>query len=167
MSLYDLHLTHPELYEQLEQIADQRSIPFCYMCYIDAPTGRCVRCGSDDLMRHLPGVGVEYGYEWVIESLLRDEVDHLTEEYQEDLFSDYISACYEDDIQIGFIMVRTAWAIKQLDPIAFDMAKNEYFSEEDHVEINCRLYGIDRLEKWVEEQIGEIDEDTDKEGVSA
>ena len=28
-------------------------------------------CWSDDLMRHLAGVGVEYGTEWVIEHLIQ------------------------------------------------------------------------------------------------
>jgi hypothetical protein len=34
---------------------------------------RCPHCGSDDLMRELPDVGVEWGYEWIMEYLVREE----------------------------------------------------------------------------------------------
>jgi len=50
-----------EIFEQLKELAFKRSIPFCYSCYIEAPTGCCKVCGSDDLMRLVPGVGCEYG----------------------------------------------------------------------------------------------------------
>ena len=53
-----------EIQEQLSQLAMNHSRPFCYTCYRTAPTGRCVTCGSDDLMREVPGVGVEYGGQW-------------------------------------------------------------------------------------------------------
>lgn len=55
-----------ELQTKLESLAFQKSIPFCYGCYTEAPTGRCNSCGSDDLIRLLPGIGCEYGTEWII-----------------------------------------------------------------------------------------------------
>jgi len=50
-----------EIQNNLEKIAYSKTIPFCYMCYIEAPTGRCTKCHSDDLMRLLPDYGCEYG----------------------------------------------------------------------------------------------------------
>src|SRR5690606_26779194 len=64
-----------EITLQLEQIALNKTRPFCYTCYRTVPSGQCATCGSDDLMRELPGVGVEWGLDWVIRDLLRE---HLT-----------------------------------------------------------------------------------------
>ncbi len=50
-----------EIQKNLEKLAFKRTKPFCYQCYKVAPTGRCTHCMSDDLMRELEGVGVEYG----------------------------------------------------------------------------------------------------------
>lgn len=50
-----------EIQQKLETLAFNRTSPFCYGCYIQAPKGICPECHSDDLMRHLNGVGVEYG----------------------------------------------------------------------------------------------------------
>ncbi len=50
-----------QLMEKLRKLAFKKTIPFCYSCYSEAPTGVCSACGSDDLMRLLPGVGCEYG----------------------------------------------------------------------------------------------------------
>ncbi len=152
MSLHDLYLQFPELYEQIETIANHRTIPFCYLCYIDAPSGRCVRCGTDDLMRHLTSVGVEYGYEWVIEHLLYQEVDEISEKEQEEIYSDFVDSCCGDEVQVGFIHVNTAWAVKQLDPTTFDMGVSDYFMEDAHIEIDGRLYCITAIETWVEQQ---------------
>ena len=68
-----------ELLEKLNEIAFQKSEPFCYGCYVICPTGRCSKCGSDDLMRHLDGVGVEWGTDWIIKELLSD-VDEVDQE---------------------------------------------------------------------------------------
>jgi len=159
MSLCDLRSQNPELYEQLEQIADKKTRPFCYLCYIDAPSGRCPRCGTDDLMRHLPGVGVEYGYEWVIEHLLGQEVDEITEDEQAEYFKDFIDSCYGEDTQLAFLNVNTGWAVQKLDPIAFDMAKDEYFMEDAHVEIDGKLYCMSVIEEWAAAQLMEVEEE--------
>ena len=45
----------------LKSIAYKKSIPFCYSCNKEAPSGVCKTCHSDDLMRLIPGVGCEYG----------------------------------------------------------------------------------------------------------
>jgi len=167
VSLCDLRTQNPELYEQLEQITHKRTIPFCYLCYIDAPTGRCARCGTDDLMHHLPGVGVEYGYEWVIKHLLGQEVDNISEEEQEEFFKDFIDSCYNEEVQVAFLTVNTGWAVQRLDPIAFEIGMNEYFMEDAHVEIEGKLYCVTTIEIWAEEQIADLEKDNDSEEVSA
>ena len=53
-----------EIQQKLETLAFNRTTPFCYGCYIQAPKGICPECHSDDLMRHLDGVGVEWGTSW-------------------------------------------------------------------------------------------------------
>lgn len=45
----------------LKTIAYKKSIPFCYSCYKEAPSGVCKTCHSDDLMRLMPEIGCEYG----------------------------------------------------------------------------------------------------------
>ena len=50
-----------EINEKLEKIAYSKTIPFCYCCYKEAPSGTCKSCHSDDLMRLLPEYGCEYG----------------------------------------------------------------------------------------------------------
>lgn len=50
-----------EIQNKLTDLAFERTTPFCYSCYQDCPDGQCEICGSDDLMRHFKGVGVEYG----------------------------------------------------------------------------------------------------------
>ena len=48
---------------QLNKLAFQESIPFCYGRYIKAPSGLCDNCGTDDLMRLIESSGCEYGTE--------------------------------------------------------------------------------------------------------
>ena len=42
-----------------------------------------------------------------------------------------MEGCYADETQIGFIKVNTLWAIQQLDPTAWDMAKQEWVDSEE------------------------------------
>ena len=82
------------IYNQLTALAFQESIPFCYQCYIKAPTGKCDNCGSDDLMREMDGVGCEWGTEWVIEEILKE---HLKSVDKEKIFEEMIEDCYPTD----------------------------------------------------------------------
>jgi hypothetical protein len=47
-----------QMYAKLKAVALQKTTPFCYSCYKEAPSGRCQLCESDDLMRYFGGVGV-------------------------------------------------------------------------------------------------------------
>lgn len=112
-----------ELTNRLEKVAFAKTIPFCYGCYKEAPTGRCNLCHSDDLMRLLPEFGCEYGVDWVIQHLLQAEVE--TPDLEE-TFEQSVSGCYSDEVKIGWINVDTCSAIKALDPVSWDMAKSEW-----------------------------------------
>ena len=79
-----------EIQQKLEQIALNRSIPFCYGCYKEAPTGCCKTCGSDDLMRLLPEVGCEYGTSWIIKHILETELDAVD---LEEAFEESVREC--------------------------------------------------------------------------
>lgn len=163
MSLDDLRSQQPELYQALEGIAHTRTIPFCYLCYEEAPLGRCNRCYSDDLMRLLQGVGVEYGYEWVIEHLVSQEVQDIPEDQQEEIFMDFIDECYGDEISIGFLKVNTSWAVKQLDEVTFDLALKEYFADVPYIEVDGKLYSITDIEQWADEQEDELQGEEERE----
>ena len=137
-----------EIKSKLKELAFERTIPFCYGCYIDCPEGRCKECGTDDLMRHLPGVGVEFGTDWVIESIVSEEIEAID---TEKIFEQMIDECYGGEIQIGFIKSNKSSAIKILDPIAWDIAKDEYIHDLVHdelvIEIGMSYYWLRDLEK--------------------
>ncbi len=66
-----------EIHEQLGRLAYDQSKPFCYGCYEEAPKGRCKSCGSDDLLRLIPGVGCEWGTDWVVKHILEIQLDPI------------------------------------------------------------------------------------------
>ncbi len=113
-----------ELYEKLEVHAYEVTTPFCYSCYKDAPKGVCSSCHSDDLMRHLPGVGVEYGIEWVMKSIIEEHFTPLGKEAKESL----LEGVYPEETNIGWLKYDTLIAIKILDPISFEIAIDEQLS---------------------------------------
>ena len=107
---------------KLTEKAYEETTPFCYRCYADCPEGECGGCGSDDLMRHLPGVGVEYGTEWTFKYLL----DGLKEVDAESAFGEMIEGCYGEIVEIGFLKVGLVRAMKDADPIAWRISRDEY-----------------------------------------
>jgi hypothetical protein len=122
-----------EIETKLEELAFKRTIPFCYECYKEAPSGRCTTCGSDDLMRLMPSIGVEYGTEWVIKHILRDE---LTAVDLAEAFENFIRECYPEATNIGFLQnYDTVSAMKELDPVAWRCAQSEWESQEESEEI--------------------------------
>ena len=112
---------------ELLRIAEHQSKPFCYGCYVAAPSGRCDRCGSDDLMRLVPGVGVEYGLAWVAEHLVSER---LTPVDLDTAFDESVSDSYTETVKIGWIEYDVASAIKTLDPVSWDLAKSEWVDNE-------------------------------------
>lgn len=117
-----------EIQTRLEELALKKTIAFCYLCYVEAPTGRCPMCGSDDLMRYLAGQGCEYGVEWVIECLIKD---NLTPVNIEEVFEESVRECYPETTQVGWLTLDTIDTVKETDPISWDIAKSEWLASEE------------------------------------
>lgn len=111
----------------LNRIALMKSKPFCYGCYTEAPNGRCSLCGSDDLMRFLPRVGCEYGFDWIIKEIL-SEIECVD---TDERFEESIRDCYPEETKIGWLTYDTVTAMKKLDPISWELAKSEWLDQEE------------------------------------
>jgi hypothetical protein len=120
-----------EIQQKLEQLAYKRTTPFCYGCYIKAPTGVCPKCQSDDLMRELAGVGVEYGLDWIIKHILETE---LTPVNTEEAFEESVRQCYPEIVQVGWMNLDTVDIMKSQDPISWRIAQTEWESQEEEAE---------------------------------
>ena len=84
-------------------------------------------------MRNLPGVGVEYGTDWVIEHILKQELSPVD---MDEAFEDCIRECYPETTTIGFLKdYDTVSAMKELDPIAWRCAQSDWESQEESEEI--------------------------------
>lgn len=116
-----------EIQTQLESVAFKRSKPFCYSCYKEAPSGRCLTCGSDDLMRLVPGVGCEWGVDWVIIHIVESE---LTAVNTEETFEESVRSCYSEEIQVGWMKLDTVSVMKEMDPVSWSIARSEWESQE-------------------------------------
>ena len=120
-----------EIKNKLIKLAEDRSIPFCYSCYQDAPTEKCSSCGSDDLMRHLPNVGCEYGAEWIVQHILNTEYETVD---LEEAFEESIHGIYPETTQVGWMTFYTIELMKSNDPISWQMAMSEWASQEEEEE---------------------------------
>ena len=89
---------------KLKELAFKRTIPFCYCCYKEAPTGTCNICHSDDLMRLLPGIGCEYGTDWVIKEILREDLQEIN---LREAFEASLEGCYPETVQVGWLNLDT------------------------------------------------------------
>ena len=76
------------LHARLEDAAYKITDNFCYGCYKVVKGDYCPTCHSDDFMRHLEGVGVEYGTEWVIEHLIEQNCQAVD---GKEMFEDMLS----------------------------------------------------------------------------
>ena len=143
-----------DITEALTQIALKKSIPFCYLCYTRAPSGKCAICGSDDLMYELPGVAVEYGTDWLLREVLRK---HLTPADTLDAFEQSAAECYPETVKIGWIEYDTVTAIKELDPVSWEMAQIEWIDNELSdgnlvtFDNGSNYYWISDIEQFIEE----------------
>jgi len=117
-----------EIQQQLQQLALKRSIPFCYGCYSEAPTGRCTSCGSDDLMRLLSGVGCEYGTDWITRHILETELEAAN---LEEMFEESVRQCYPEETKVGWMTFDTVTLMKEQDPIGWRCALADYESQEE------------------------------------
>ena len=143
----DLQVIH----ERLQNAAYKITENFCYGCYKVVEGQRCPECGSDDFMRHLSGVGVEYGTEWVIEHLI---TTRLTPVDGEEMYEDLLDECYPE-IKVGCCTFSPSEVIKELDPIAFRIGVGENLDDlaQDGqlYECNGEYYEMSDLEEMLNE----------------
>ena len=144
------------IYNQLTALAFQVSKPFCYLCYREVKTSHCPKCGTDEFMRLMEGIGVEYGTEWVIEEILKE---HLKPVNQDKTFESMIEDSYPTDTKVGWMDLNTADVLKTMDEVSWDMAKDEYISslEEDEEVISfdngSSYYWTSDIEELLEEKV--------------
>jgi len=79
-------------------------------------------------MRLLPGYGCEYGVDWVIKSLVRE---NLTPVDVGEVFEESIRECYPETTQVGWMELDTVQIIKELDPISWNVAQSDRLSSEE------------------------------------
>lgn len=139
-----------EEFKNLETVAYNKSKPFCYGCYMEVKEVYCEKCHSDDNMRLVDGVGVEYGIEWVIEHLISENCAPVAEDYAENSLREL----YGETMQVGWITVDPLDAIKTLDPISFRIALDEYMdgfrSDGEIVEVDGDDFWKDDIIKFIE-----------------
>ncbi|MDE0151704.1 MAG: hypothetical protein OXK80_04305 [Bdellovibrionales bacterium] len=81
-------------------------------------------------MRPPEGVGVEYGTEWVIEEILRENLEPVEENKT---FEEMIEGCYPTEIKVDWLELNTVDILKTLSPCDWRIAQGDYMSsfEED------------------------------------
>lgn len=121
---------------------------FCYGCYKVVEGSHCPECHSDDFMRHLDGVGVEYGTEWVIESLIKE---HCTAIDEDELYDQMLDECYPD-FEMGYSSWTASEVLKELDPTGYRVGKADYFGSDDETykEIDGDYYLVSDIEEMIE-----------------
>ncbi|MCP4708639.1 MAG: hypothetical protein GY869_08450 [Planctomycetes bacterium] len=102
-------------------------------------------------MRHLAGVGVEYGTEWVIEHLI---AQHCQPVDGAELFCDMLDECYPE-VTVGCCTFNPSEVMKELDPTAFRIGVGEYLDslkEDMHLyEVNNDYYQVSDIEEMLDE----------------
>jgi hypothetical protein len=108
--------------ERLRERAEEVSHPFCYNDYIAVKANAdgeyfCPKCGSDDLMREVDGVGCEYGTDWIMEHLVKTEGEEqdIEENYREQLDEVY------EPVKFGELEYSPSTVLEAVDPVAFNM----------------------------------------------
>ncbi len=117
-----------EIKEKLEKLAIKKSIPFCYSCYQEARSGKCQSCGSDDLARLVPSVGMDWNLEWIITHILETE---LTPVNSNEAFEESVRSYYPEAVQVGWMTLDAVEVMKDQDPISWKIARDEWESQEE------------------------------------
>ena len=120
---------HQDIVEALKERAQQESKPFCYSCYIavgeEGDDGKhCPQCGSDDNMRLVEGVGCEFGLDWIVEHIIKDEFEKMTESELEERFAELLDECY-DKVKVGCCEFFPGDVLKAMDPTSFRIGVSE------------------------------------------
>ncbi len=137
-----------DLQDKLTVLAFDATDNFCYSCYQVVRGERCPQCYSDDFMRHLDGVGVEYGTDWVIEHLIKEHCSPIDAEEQ---FEELLSETCET-VKIGSLEYDPGYVLRNIDPIAFRCGVSDMLADDDQfVEIDGEYYRVCEIENMIEE----------------
>ncbi len=137
-----------ELKDKLTALAFDVTDNFCYGCYRVVKADHCPGCHSDDFMRHLDGVGVEYGTDWVIEHLIKEHCSPIDAEEQ---FEELLSETCET-VKIGSLEYDPGYVLRNIDPVAFRCGVSDMLADdEQHIEIDGEYYRVYDIETMIEE----------------
>jgi hypothetical protein len=146
-----MQIKNEETMNSLEKLAHQKSHAFCYACYKRAPSGVCEICKSDDLMRETEN-GVEYGYGWVIEELI---AQNLTQVDVDEEFESSIRDYYPETVKVLWMELDAVTTAKESDPISWDIAQNEWLDNEVSdgllIEVDSKYYRTCEIENFLAE----------------
>ncbi|WP_415062651.1 hypothetical protein [Bdellovibrio sp.] len=117
-----------EIQQRLEQLAIQRTNAFCYSCYKTVTALHCPSCGSDDFMREIPEVGVEYGTDWVIRQILTEELEPVDVDAA---FEEMVREVYPEEVTVGWMTLDTVSVMKEMDPTSWRIAVQEWIENEE------------------------------------
>lgn len=124
------------IHARLEEAAFKITDNFCYGCYQVVEGAYCPDCHSDDFMRHLEGVGVEYGTEWVIDHIIQDRCEAVDEEA---LFDEMLDECYPE-VTLGCSSWTPSHVLSELDLTAYRIGVSEHVNS---LVEDCQLYESD------------------------
>jgi hypothetical protein len=147
-------MTHQqEIHARLEQAAFAVTDNFCYGCYKVVKADHCPDCGSDDFMRHLSGVGVEYGTDWVIEHLIKT---HCSPVDGDEMYEELLDECWPE-VTIGCGTYSPSQILKNCDEVAFEIGVKENLDNlaEDGVlyEVDGDYYRLDDIDQMLSDLV--------------
>ncbi len=143
-----MNVTDNDLKDKLTALAFDVTDNFCYGCYKVVEVDHCPGCHSDDFMRHLDGVGVEYGTDWVVEHLIKEHCSAVDAEEQ---FEELLSETCET-VKIGSCEYDPGYVLRNIDPIAFRCGVADMLAvDEQYAEVDGEYYHVFGIENMVEE----------------
>jgi hypothetical protein len=147
-------MTHnQEIHARLEQAAFAATDNFCYGCYKVVKADHCPTCGSDDFMRHLSGVGVEYGTDWVIEHLIKTNCNPVE---GDEMYEELLDECWPE-VTIGCGTYSPSQILKNCDEVAFELGVKENLDNlaEDGVlyEVDGDFYRLDDIDQMLSDLV--------------
>jgi hypothetical protein len=143
-----MNITDNDLNEKLTALAFDVTDNFCYGCYKVVKADHCPGCGSDDFMRHLEGVGVEYGTDWVIEYLIKEHCSPIDSEQE---FEELLNETCEI-IKVGTLEYDPGYVLRNIDSVAFRCGVSDMLADDEQfVEISGEYYRINDIENMIGE----------------
>lgn len=79
-------------------------------------------------MRLLPGVGCEWGTDWVIRHILETELDAVD---LEEAFEESVREFYPEETTVGWMTFDTITLMKESDPVGWRCALADHISNEE------------------------------------